>query len=81
MDQGPYYEAAIPILAGDVSDGWNLATTKHFPSDAVIDIILEISNETLDTVSQVFRNTLTLCLLYSIRWVIPFISTVTNSGY
>lgn len=52
MDKAPYYEAAIPILEGNVSDGWDLFTTKHFPRDAVVDLILEISNSSMDAMGH-----------------------------
>lgn len=52
MDKAPYYEAAIPILKGNVSDGWNLFTTKHFPRNAVVDLILEISNSSMDVMGH-----------------------------
>ena len=87
MNRGPYSEASIPILAGDVSDGWNLATTKHFPSNAVIDIILEISNYTMDSVrgsGALCCHLLILMLLLIIlpltRWATLFICTGINSG-
>lgn len=50
MDRAPYVEAAIPILAGNASDGWTIVTTQHFPSNATIDLVLEISNHSMDSV-------------------------------
>jgi hypothetical protein len=52
VDQYPYAEADIPIVFGNSSDGWQANTTQHLPSNATIDIIMNIANNSMDTVSS-----------------------------
>ena len=51
VDKVPYVESQIPVVFGNVSDGWNLSTTLHMPSNATVDIIMQISDQSMDTVS------------------------------
>lgn len=50
IDRAPFREPDIPIIYGDVSSGWNSNTTMHLPLNSTIDIILNISNRSMDTV-------------------------------
>lgn len=50
VDKAPYSEAKTPVLYGNRSDGWNTNTTLHMPYNSTIDIIMQIANESMDTV-------------------------------
>ncbi len=50
VNKAPFIEPKVPIVYGDQSDGWNATTTYHMPSNAVIDIVMKIANESMDTV-------------------------------
>lgn len=50
MNGTPYIDAEIPIIQGNVSDGWNANTTIHLPFNSTIDVILRIANGTMDKV-------------------------------
>jgi L-ascorbate oxidase len=52
MDGATYQEADIPIVYGNVSDGWQANTTIHMPSNSTIDIIMSIANDSMDLVSR-----------------------------
>ncbi len=51
VDGYPYSEPKTPIVFGNVSDAWNANTTLHMPSNATIDIIMRIANDSMDSVS------------------------------
>lgn len=50
MDRAPFKEPDIPIIYGNVSPGWKSNTTIHLPLNSTIDILLNISNRSMDTV-------------------------------
>ena len=50
INRAPFKEPEIPIIYGDVSSGWKSDTTIHLPLNSTIDIILNISNQSMDTV-------------------------------
>jgi len=52
VNKATYVEAAIPIIYGNVSDGWQANTTLHMPSNSTIDIIMTIANDSMDLVSR-----------------------------
>ncbi len=52
VDRYPYQEADVPVVFGKSSDGWLANTTHHLPSNAMIDIIMNIANDSMDTVSS-----------------------------
>ena len=84
VDQHPYKEADVPIVLGNSSDGWLAGTTHHLPSNSTIDIIMNIANDSMDTVrysgsSSALVRTLLLDA-DDARWVIQCICTVINSG-
>jgi L-ascorbate oxidase len=51
VDGATYVEADVPIVYGNVSDGWKANTTFHMPSNSTIDIIMTIANDSMDLVS------------------------------
>ena len=51
IDKAPYVEPDTPVVYGNISDGWNASTTLHMPSNATVDIIMQISDQSMDTVS------------------------------
>lgn len=51
VDGSPYKEASTPVIFGNASEGWNADTTLHMPSNATIDIIMNIAEDTKDMVS------------------------------
>merc|ERR1712169_71219 len=48
IDRAPFEEPSIPIVYGNVSPGWDSTTTVHLPINSTIDIIMGISNQSLD---------------------------------
>jgi len=48
VDKYPYSEAKVPILFGNSSDGWMANSTLHMPFNSTIDIIMTISNSSMD---------------------------------
>ena len=50
IDRFPFSEPKVPIVYGDVSEGWKSNTTIHVPLNSTIDIIMNISNKSLDMV-------------------------------
>lgn len=50
VDKAPYSEAKTPILYGNGSDGWTANTTLHMPSNSTIDVIMQIADDSMDTV-------------------------------
>lgn len=50
ISKDPYQEPKIPIVYGTRSDGWQADTTIHMPSNSVIDMIMKIANDSMDTV-------------------------------
>lgn len=52
IDREPFTEPSVPIVYGDISSGWNSNTTRHLPLNSTIDIIMSISNQSMDTVRQ-----------------------------
>merc|ERR1712000_93630 len=48
IDRVPYKEPDVPIVYGDISDGWNSNTPRHLPINSTIDIIMGISNKSMD---------------------------------
>lgn len=55
VNKAPFIEPKVPIIYGNVSGGWNSNTTYHMPSNSVIDMILKIANESMDTVCDRFN--------------------------
>ena len=51
VDKAPYSEAKTPVLYGARSDGWTANTTLHMPYNSTIDIIMQIADLSMDTVS------------------------------
>ena len=50
VDRAPFLEPKIPIISGNTSDGWRADTTIHMPSNATVDIIMRIANDSMDMV-------------------------------
>lgn len=50
IDDSPFREPSTPIIYGEASSGWNSSTTIHLPLNSTIDVILNISNRSMDTV-------------------------------
>jgi L-ascorbate oxidase len=48
----PFEDPIVPILFGNVSDGWTVNTTYFVPQNAVVDLIVSISNDSLDTMGH-----------------------------
>ncbi|KAI9675041.1 MAG: hypothetical protein M1817_001447 [Caeruleum heppii] len=48
VDRYPYVEPSVPIVYGNSSDGWAANTTHHLPSNATVDIVMEIAEESMD---------------------------------
>ncbi|KAL1582284.1 hypothetical protein WHR41_09162 [Cladosporium halotolerans] len=52
VDRYAYSEPKIPVLNGNISDGWNANTTLHLPFNATIDLIMRISPDSMDTMGH-----------------------------
>lgn len=50
IDRAPFSEPDVPIIYGENSSGWNSNTTMHLPINSTIDIIMSISNQSMDMV-------------------------------
>jgi hypothetical protein len=50
VDRAPFQEPKVPIIYGAGSGGWQANTTVHMPSNSVIDIIMNVANDSMDTV-------------------------------
>jgi hypothetical protein len=50
VSHDPYAEAEVPLIYGNVSDGWKASTTLHMPSDSSVDTIMNVANDSMDTV-------------------------------
>src|SRR5262245_17713324 len=54
LGKTPFVEPKVPIIYGNKSDGWQANTTIHVPSSSTVDIIMQIANNSLDTVGHIF---------------------------
>ncbi|KAL6355451.1 hypothetical protein LRP88_11040 [Fusarium phalaenopsidis] len=52
IDRAPFMEPDIPLIYGENSSGWDANTTIHLPINSTIDIIMRISNESMDTMGH-----------------------------
>ncbi|KAM6511291.1 hypothetical protein FALCPG4_016292 [Fusarium falciforme] len=52
IDRAPFMEPDIPLIYGENSSGWDANTTIHLPINSIIDIIMRISNESMDTMGH-----------------------------
>ncbi|KAI8648535.1 hypothetical protein NCS55_01492200 [Fusarium keratoplasticum] len=52
IDRFPFTEPKVPIVYGEDSDGWGSNTTIHLPLNSTIDIILRISNQSMDVMGH-----------------------------
>lgn len=50
IDRAPFTEPDVPVVYGEISSGWNSNTTMHLPFNSTIDIIMSISNQSMDVV-------------------------------
>ncbi|KAL5603357.1 hypothetical protein FOBRF1_010890 [Fusarium oxysporum] len=48
IDRAPFSEPEVPIIYGENSSGWKSNTTMHLPINSTIDIIMRISNQSMD---------------------------------
>lgn len=60
VNDASYSEPKVPIIQGNVSDGWQADTTIHMPFNSTIDIIMRIADDSKDTVSSHTRGSKTL---------------------
>ncbi|KEY70045.1 hypothetical protein S7711_09871 [Stachybotrys chartarum IBT 7711] len=52
IDRAPFTEPEIPVIYGEISSGWNSNTTMHLPFNSTIDIIMNISNHSMDVMGH-----------------------------
>lgn len=52
LNKAPFTEPKVPILHGAQSDGWLANTTIRMPFNSIIDIVMNVANDSLDTVSR-----------------------------
>jgi FtsP/CotA-like multicopper oxidase with cupredoxin domain len=48
----PFVDPIVPILFGNSSEGWTANTTYFVPDTAVVDLVLSIANDSLDTMGH-----------------------------
>ena|SRR5579862_3780420 len=48
----PFVDPIVPILFGNASEGWTANTTYFVPDNAVVDLVLSIANDSLDTMGH-----------------------------
>ena len=89
----PYVEADVPIIYGNISDGWDASTTVRLPSNKTIDLVLQVANGSMDTVCHTFFIRVKLLFkrqflrTYAVltfalrRWATRCTSTATNPGF
>jgi hypothetical protein len=53
IDSAPFKEPDVPIVYGEISSGWDSNTTIHVPINSTIDIIITISNQSMDMVRSI----------------------------
>ena len=58
LNKTPYSEPTVPVLYGTRSDGWQANTTIHMLSNSVIDIVIQIPNDSMDPVCSYVMQTL-----------------------
>ncbi|KAF4469744.1 hypothetical protein FALBO_3355 [Fusarium albosuccineum] len=52
VNKAPFAEPSVPIVYGDASAGWQSNTTIHLPINSTIDIIMNISNKSMDVMGH-----------------------------
>ncbi|KAF4996202.1 hypothetical protein FDECE_12543 [Fusarium decemcellulare] len=52
INKSPFAEPKVPIVYGDASAGWQSNTTIHLPINSTIDIIMNISNKSMDVMGH-----------------------------
>jgi len=52
IDGQPFSEPSRPIIYGNASDGWGAATSLHLPGNSIIDLIMHIANDSMDTMGH-----------------------------
>ena len=50
VDRYSYSEAKVPVIYGNVSDGWNASTTLFMPFNTTIDLIMKVAPDSMDMV-------------------------------
>jgi hypothetical protein len=80
IDKYPYSEPKVPIVFGNSSDGWMAGSTLHMPFNSTIDIILTISNDSMDMVAMLYPPIDARVNLIENRWATRCIFMVTSSG-
>ncbi|KAL6405307.1 hypothetical protein AUP68_11058 [Ilyonectria robusta] len=58
VNRFPFTEPKLPIVYGDISEGWGSNTTIHLPLNSTIDIIMTISNQSMDVVRSPLSSSL-----------------------
>ncbi|KAK2609370.1 hypothetical protein QQS21_002151 [Conoideocrella luteorostrata] len=52
FDREPFHEPDVPIIYGNASSGWKASTTVHLPLNSTIDVIMTVSNQSMDTMGH-----------------------------
>jgi L-ascorbate oxidase len=52
VNSQPFVDPLVPILFGNASAGWTANTTYFVPNQAVVDLVISISNDSLDTMGH-----------------------------
>lgn len=50
VDRYSYSEPKVPVIYGNISDGWNASTTMFMPFNSTIDLIMKVAPDSMDTV-------------------------------
>lgn len=52
VDRYSYSEPKVPVIYGNISDGWNASTTLFMPFNTTIDLIMKVAPDSMDTVCR-----------------------------
>jgi len=52
VDRYSYSEPKVPVIYGNISDGWNASTTMFMPFNTTIDLIMRVAPDSMDTMGH-----------------------------
>ncbi|KAL1582258.1 hypothetical protein WHR41_09127 [Cladosporium halotolerans] len=52
VDKYSYSEPKVPVIYGNISDGWNASTTMFMPFNTTIDLIMRVAPDSMDTMGH-----------------------------
>jgi len=52
VDRYSYSEPKVPVIYGNISDGWTASTTMFMPFNTTIDLIMKVAPDSMDTMGH-----------------------------